>query len=103
MEKVLIDKEKAIVLLREAVRRYPASFVFGLDAAIDVIRKMEGEQAETDGTIRNNAVNLCDSCRGEYPVCSAKECDVRFGDGKGHDNICACAYYVPMEKRKEKA
>ena len=103
MEKVLIDKEKAIVLLREAVRRYPASFVFGLDAAIDVTRKMEGEQAETDGTIRNNAVNLCDSCRGEYPVCSAKERDVRFGDGKGRDNICACAYYVPMEKRKEKA
>ena len=100
-EKVLIDKQKAIVLLREAVRRYPASFVLGLDAAADVIRKMKGEQVETGGTICNNAVNLCDSCRGEYPACPAKERDVRFGDGKGRDNICACAFYLPVGLKGE--
>lgn len=65
------------------------------------IRKMKGEQVETDGMIRNNAVNLCDSCRGEYPACPAKECDVRFGDGKGRDNICACAFYLPAGLKGE--
>ena len=70
MEKELIDKQKVLVALREAVRRYPASFVLGLEAAADVIRKMEGEQAEA-GMIRNNAVNLCDSCMCDYPMCPA--------------------------------
>ena len=42
-----------------------------------------------------NAVNLCDSCKFTYPECYACFEDVCFGDGKGNDNICACAKYVP--------
>lgn len=45
--------------------------------------------------INNNKVNLCDSCSQVYPDCTSKPEDVYFGDGVGHDNICACSEYRP--------
>lgn len=45
--------------------------------------------------INNNKVNLCDSCSQTYPECTSKPEDVYFGDGAGHDNICACSEYQP--------
>lgn len=45
--------------------------------------------------IVNNKVNLCDSCSQVYPDCTSKPENVYFGDGIGHDNICACSEYRP--------
>lgn len=45
--------------------------------------------------IANNKVNLCDSCSQVYPDCTSKPENVYFGDGIGHDNICACSEYQP--------
>lgn len=41
----------------------------------------------------DNQVHLCDSCHYSYPVCPAMNNDVIFGNGIGHDNICACAKF----------
>lgn len=46
--------------------------------------------------IENNQVHLCDSCCNCYPECSVEEQDVKFGDGKGSDNICCCNHYEPL-------
>ena len=51
--------------------------------------------------IFGNGVNLCDSCKQSYPGCDAHADDMCFGDGKGDDNICACAKYKPLQKRME--
>ena len=56
---------------------------------------------EIDGTVVGNKVNLCESCRLEYPVCIAGSADVLFGDGVGGDNVCCCAYYDPIERKKQ--
>lgn len=49
-------------------------------------------------TVKNNGVNLCDSCYNEYPDCSAE--NVLFGDGVGKDNICCCSEYCPLWTRE---
>lgn len=36
--------------------------------------------------------NLCDYCHNEYPTCNGK--DVKFGIGKGNDNIIQCSSFV---------
>ena len=41
----------------------------------------------------DNQVHLCDSCHYSYPVCPTMNNDVIFGNGIGHDNICACAKF----------
>ena len=46
----------------------------------------------------NNQINLCDSCTHTYPDCPAEKDDVLFGNGEGHDNICACGK-CEVEKR----
>ena len=51
----------------------------------------------------DNQVHLCDSCHYGYPVCPAVNNDVIFGNGKGHDNICACAKYIPSAGSVRKA
>jgi len=56
---------------------------------------------EIDGTVVGNKVNLCDSCKHEYPVCMAGSADVLFGDGVGSDNVCCCACYEPIERKKQ--
>lgn len=47
-------------------------------------------------TVKNNRINLCDSCKNVFPECNAKVGDILFGDGKGKDNICACSLYTPV-------
>lgn len=44
--------------------------------------------------ICDNKVNLCDSCKLNYPDCMSD--NIIFGDGKGDDNICACNTYTPI-------
>ena len=56
---------------------------------------------EIDGSVIGNKVNLCDSCKHEYPVCVAGSADVFFGDGTGNDNVCCCALYAPIKCKKE--
>jgi len=51
--------------------------------------------------IQNNKVNLCDSCSQVYPDCTSKPEDVYFGDGIGHDNICACSEYQPSAQPEQ--
>ena len=46
----------------------------------------------------HNVTNLCDSCKHSYPECPSKADDVIFGDGKGNDNIIACAVYEAGRK-----
>lgn len=50
----------------------------------------------------DNQVHLCDSCHYGYPECSAMKNEVIFGNGKGHDNICACAKYIPSAETERK-
>ena len=45
-------------------------------------------------TVQDTKINLCDSCRYDYPECAASV--VCFGDGIGHDNICCCNVYLPQ-------
>ena len=52
-------------------------------------------------TVRDNNVNLCDSCRFTFPDCGVT--DVLFGDGIGNDNICCCGTYEPGEKDAEQS
>jgi len=56
---------------------------------------------EIDGSVIGNKVNLCDSCKHEYPVCVAGSADVLFGDGEGNDNVCCCALYAPIKCKRE--
>ena len=56
---------------------------------------------EIDGSVIGNKVNLCDSCKHEYPVCVAGSADVFFGDGEGNDNVCCCALYAPIKCKRE--
>ena len=53
---------------------------------------------EIDGTIVGNKVNLCDSCKHEYPMCMAGSADVLYGDDE-NDNVCCCSYYEPIKKK----
>lgn len=52
--------------------------------------------------INNNAVNLCDSCKYDYPECPSGKKDILFGDGKGNDNVCCCNKYLPSVKPAQK-
>lgn len=45
--------------------------------------------------VKNNKVNLCDTCKYSVADCLADPDDVMFGDGIGNDNICCCAKYEP--------
>jgi len=39
-------------------------------------------------------INICDTCIHHPYDCSAKETDVRYGDGIGLDNVYDCAVYT---------
>ena len=39
-------------------------------------------------------INLCDSCLFHPYDCSAKESDVKYGDGIGLDNVYSCTVYT---------
>lgn len=46
----------------------------------------------------NIQTHLCNSCKYSYPDCPSKPDTVLFGNGKGHDNICACNDYSPFSE-----
>ena len=50
----------------------------------------------------DNQVHLCGFCKYGYPECPAEMSDVIFGNGIGHDNVCACAKYVPSAEPERK-
>ena len=50
---------------------------------------------EPDKNVKNNDVNLCNSCVCNFPDCLASEEDVLYGDSEGFDNICCCLHYIP--------
>ena len=50
--------------------------------------------------IKDNKVNLCDSCRLDYPTCPPNDKDIAFGDGRGNDNVCMCSGYIPVAYRR---
>ena len=50
--------------------------------------------------VKNNKVNLCDSCNYIYPECPSERYDVMFGDGIGKDNICCCAGYRAINEQE---
>lgn len=52
--------------------------------------------------VKNNKVNLCDSCNYIYPECPSERYDVMFGDGVGKDNICCCAGYRAINEQEIK-
>ena len=55
----------------------------------------------TEVSVYGNKVHLCESCKCDYPECQSMGKDVLFGDGIGNDNICCCAYYEPIERKKQ--
>lgn len=50
--------------------------------------------------VSNNQVHLCDFCKYDYRECQAEKDDIIFGNGRGHDNICACAKFEIKPKQK---
>ena len=41
----------------------------------------------------DNQVHLCIFCKHSYPECQTEMSDVIFGNGIGHDNVCACSKF----------
>ena len=72
-----IDADAYRVLLRY-IEKIPAT---------DVIP----EEAETLMRIKNAHIRICETCKQNYPECSADAKSVIIGT---HDNFCACAHYV---------
>ena len=62
--------------------------------AIEAWNRAMGERSATE--VSGNQVHLCDSCKYAYPECPDSK--VIFGDGIGHDNICACSNYEARNK-----
>ena len=98
--------ETAINMAIDALRNLPTqmsgtSDAVSRQAAIDEIRRCRFvvDAIEKINSLPsaqpkiNNQINLCDSCRHTYPDCPAGKDDVLFGNGEGHDNICACGKY----------
>lgn len=50
----------------------------------------------------DNQVHLCGFCKYGYPECPAEMSDIIFGNGKGHDNVCACAKFEIKPERTAK-
>jgi hypothetical protein len=63
-----------------------------------VYLKSEVDEILLNDVIKNNEVNLCDSCCYQYPDCP-EENKVFFGDGVGNDNICCCDKYEAITSR----
>lgn len=73
--------------------------ILSVSEIIDLLRGIsteEGSVSRQELTITNNKVHLCDSCQYTYVTCPSHGDDAIFGDGKGHDNICACNKYLPI-------
>ena len=72
-----------------------AQYNKGLEDGIKALKALPS--AEPD-----NQVHLCIFCKYSYPECSAEMSDVIFGNGIGHDNVCACAKFEIKPKRTAK-
>jgi len=44
-------------------------------------------------------INLCDTCIFSFPECDATVEDIKFGNGKGNDNVIWCNYYKSDYKK----
>ena len=70
---------------------------YGVTCGTCIIRKFDSILfAEPD-----NQVHLCGFCKYSYPECPAEGSDVIFGNGIGHDNVCACAKFEIKPERKK--
>ena len=49
--------------------------------------------------MENTKINLCDTCTLTYPECDATAEDIKFGDGKGFDNVIFCKEYFKSNKK----
>lgn len=45
-------------------------------------------------------INLCDTCKDNFCECPAIGDNIKFGNGKGNDNVIKCKYYKPITKQK---
>lgn len=43
--------------------------------------------------MKNTKMNLCNTCEENIPECKSSHKDVKYGNGKGDDNIIECKYY----------
>ena len=82
----LIDRQAAIDAVKDAIISDEQPY------AEDALRKLPS--AEPD-----NQVHLCNSCKYDYPECPVEGSDVIFGNGIGHDNVCACAKFEIKPER----
>ena len=92
----LISRQKSLDGLKYEMKYGAEIDRCGLDTAYDIIENIPS--AEPD-----NQVHLCDFCKYGYPECLAEISDVIFGNGIGHDNVCACAKFeIKPEQKKGK-
>ena len=92
----LISRQKTVEILVSMMRDCFPEAEEELDAVVTTVREIPS--AEPD-----NQVHLCDSCHYCYPECPAEMSDVIFGNGIGHDNVCACAKFeIKPEQKKGK-
>lgn len=63
----------------------------------DLIRREDAVSRMSDLLM----MELCDFCKYSYPECPAEGSDVIFGNGIGHDNVCACAKFEIKPERKK--
>ena len=61
-----------------------------------IIHKNEVKIKELESCF-DNKVHLCDSCTKDFPTCDGSKWI--YGNGKGNDNVIACAGYVPHAVR----
>ena len=46
----------------------------------------------------NTKLNLCETCRLDFPTCSQDT--IKFGDGFGNDNVYECSSYTGRPTKK---
>lgn len=68
-----------------------------LESEIDYLQ--DHDRILTESAEPDNQVHLCDFCKYSYPECPAEMSDVIFGNGIGHDNVCACSKYIPFKSK----
>lgn len=68
-------------------------------ARVDEIDNCIADLVNAPSVEPNNQVHLCNSCKYDYPECPAEMSDIIFGNGKGHDNVCACAKFEIKPER----
>ena len=90
-----IDRQTALDGLKHEMKYGAVIDQCGLDTAYDIIENIPSVEP-------NNQVHLCDFCKYNYPECLTEGSDVIFGNGMGHDNICACTKFEIKQERTAK-